>query len=393
MKKDKDFKYYFEVLVSENSKNVDFDDEKSFCLNLMSNNNLFSKESECSNDNKWINDNDVSLGIKRIDIDDEEKVSLNQVYTLTLSSKSFDVIEPMRITLIAYLKKIGFDSVYVLEDDISSKIAAQLYPYIYKVESFLRKYVIKFFVTKLGAEWWKQSAGSEMQKKTNLRKNNETVFSEFIDNEVYLIDFGDLGQLIFNQSSGNLNKELIVEKILKTEETIQSLIQLKEEVQSNYSKFFKETFKENNFQQDWEELEKIRHKIAHNNLFTLTDQERGTELCSKLIETIDLANKEIDKINFEEKDKESIISNFIKRGEEISTTIFFKELEKSIRWASEEGDGFVGLKKFINILEDKKGYDYYSIRSKLRELEDLNEIEIYSFKSEKNEWPVKNLMI
>jgi hypothetical protein len=390
VKKVKDFKYYFEILATDIDGNIDFSDEKFCCLSLMSNDKLFSKSAELSKDGAWINDNDLSLNIKKMDTGGDANILLNQAYTIIVSSKSFNIIEPLRLELLSYLKKIGFDSVYVLEDDISKKIATQLYPSIYKVESFLRKYIIKFFVTKLGSEWWKQSAGSDMQKKITLRKNNETLFSEFIDNEVYLIDFSDLGKLIFNQSSGNLSKELIVDKILQTEETIESLVRLKEEVQSNYSKFFKETFKENNFQQDWEELEKIRHKVAHNNLFVIDDQNRGSELCTKLIKTITFANKEIDKITFDDNDKETIISNFIERGQDIGKDIFIEELNRSVRWAEAHGDGFVGLKKFINILEDKN-YDYYSIKSILRELENNNKIEIYPFKNDKTERGVASI--
>lgn len=283
-----------------------------------------------------------------------------------------------------YLKDIYFDAIYVLEDDISEKIATDLYPYIYRVESFLRKYVIKFFAIKLGPEWWQLTAGSDMKKKTNLRKNNETYFSEFIDNEVYLIDFGELGELIYSQSSGNLNKESIVQKVINIEETVDALIELKKEVQSNYNKFFKETFKENNFQQDWEELEKIRHKVAHNNLFTLEDKEKGDSLSRNLIETIKKANIEIDKVSFNETDKQYIMSSFIDfKSTKLTEEELLKELNWSIKWANESADGFVGLQSFINIM-GRKGHEFEETRSLIKLLESKGIVEIYTYTSEKN---------
>ena len=148
-----------------------------------------------------------------------------------------------RQLLLKYLKTLNFDSLHVLEDHISLRIAQSIYPGIYKVESFLRKYVIKFFAIKLGPEWWNLTADSEMQKKTIQRKNNETIFSEFVDNKVYLIDFGELGKLIYSQSSGNLSKDDIINKVMKLEDTADALKKFKDEIQTNYNKFFKNTFK------------------------------------------------------------------------------------------------------------------------------------------------------
>lgn len=389
--KKKKFLYYFEILITKPSNKVIFDNEDSFYLNLMSNTKIFSDNVE-RKDN-WINDKmkGLSFSISKKDLSDDEDMLLDQVYTMTIKSESFDCIEPIRIKVLEYVKDLGFDSVYVLEDDISKKIATELYPSIYKVESFLRKYLIKFFVTKLGSDWWKQSADSDLRKKINLRKNNETVFSKFIDNEVYLIDFGDLGELIFNRSSGFLNKELIVDRILRTDDSVDALRVLKEEVQSNYSKFFKETFKINNFQHDWENLEKIRHKIAHNHLFTIEDQTNGRKLCSKLIKTIKFANEQIDTIGFSVQDREQIISNFIVHHKEIDKKTFLHELKKSIAWANDQGDGFVGLQNFITNILGEKGYEFGKIRELIKELGESGDIEIYRFKNDKTERGVASI--
>jgi len=79
-----------------------------------------------------------------------------------------------------------------------------------------------------------------------------------------------------------LLKEDILKRINELEETPQAIRTLKEQLQSNYQKFFRESFKDKGFQEKWERLEKLRHKVAHNNLFTASDLEEGKELALQL---------------------------------------------------------------------------------------------------------------
>lgn len=381
---------YFEILATDTQGKVFIKNEESFCHNLISNNDLWIKP-EIKPDYYIV---DESKGIRvhirkntAQDIESEDK--LKQVFVITINGK-FDSLEPFRIPILKYLKTLNFDSLYVLEDHISQKIAKKIYPDIYNVESFLRKYVIKFFAIKLGPEWWDLTADSEMQKKTNLRKNNETIFSEFVDNKVYLIDFGELGKLIYLQSSGNLSKDDIISKVIKLDDTVDALKKFKEEIQSNYNKFFKNTFKENNFQANWEELEKIRHKIAHNNLFTVQDYNRAISIIAELTKTITKANEEIDDLSFSTEDKEDIMRNFID-FKVITKDVFIDELQRSIEWSKNSADGFVGLQNFLVNILGSKGYDFQSSRDILKNLEDENRVEIYSYTSIKNERPVTSI--
>ncbi len=375
--------YYFEILITDTTGKVFINNEDGFRYNLLSNNKLWVNAEIRSG---YIVDNSTGIRvyIKKTDTQSQSyEAGLKQAYTVTVSGH-FNTLESFRIPLLSYLKTLNFDSIYVLEDHVSLTIAQDIYPNIYKVESFLRKYVIKFFAIKLGPEWWRLTADSEMQKKTSQRKNNETLFSEFVDNEVYLIDFGELGKLIYSQSSGNLSKDDIINKVIKLENTVEALQQFKEEIQTNYNKFFKSTFKENNFQSNWEELEKIRHKIAHNNLFTLQDKEKSIQLISSLMNTIKIANEEIDKMSFSEKDKEYIISSFIE-FKKITKDVFIEELQRSIKWSKESADGFVGLQNFLVHILGSKGYEFQASRDLVGQLERENIIEVYTYISDKNE--------
>jgi hypothetical protein len=223
-----------------------------------------------------------------------------------------------------------------------------------------------------------------MKKKITQRKNNEIIFSEFINNEVYLIDFGELGKLIYLQSSGNLSKDDMVEKILNIDETKAALVKLKQEVQTNYNKFFKDTFKKNDFQNKWQELEKIRHKVAHNSLFTSEDEQKGKELTRDLIGVIEIANNEIEGISFNDTDKQSIISNFVSL-KYISEKELLDELNTSLEWARNYADGFVGFQNFVHNILGNKGYESQHSKDLIRELESKKILEIYTFKNEKTE--------
>lgn len=388
---------YFEILIVDVSEKTVVHSEKDLCLSLMSNGKLF-KDINQPNDNVLIDkESNIKIVIHKVNIekDDKETTEIKQAFTLTVSSSVFESLESIRLKILEYLKNIDFDVVYVLEDDISLMIAKRIYPSIYKVESFLRKYVIKFFVIKLGPEWWKLTAGSEMIKKTINRKRNETVFSRFIDNEVYLIDFGELGELIYSQSSGNLSREHIVDKIIGLEEKVESLIELKEEIQSNYNKFFKSTFKENNFQQDWEDLEKLRHKVAHNGLFTNEDEQNAKKLTGHLIRTIKEANNQIDKVSFSTTDKQYLMSSFINFNyNNLTREILRSELKESMNWVNEKGDGFLGYQNFVLNVMGKKGYVFEETRELLNVFEKEKIIEFYKyFNSEKNEREVRAIRL
>lgn len=75
----------------------------------------------------------------------------------------------------------------------------------------------------------------------------------------------------------------------------------------------------------------------------------------------------------------------------ITKDIFLGELQISLEWSRRSADGFVGLQNFLINILGSKGYDFQSSRNLLAELEKQNQIEIYSYTSEKNERPVSSI--
>lgn len=382
--------YTFEILTLDSSGKTNIKSDNNLAFSLMSNGGIF-KTPKLKGSKIHDEDLKVSIGISQISQEEEQDFNIKNTFILKVKG-DFEIVEKIRILILEHLKSTGFDQTYVLLDEISSEIANKIYPNINLVENLLRKYLMKFFVTKLGPSWWNVTADSEMKKKANQRKNNEAYFSQHIDNRAFLIDFGELGKIVHSQSSGFISREDIVNKVLELEETEEAIKNLKTELESNYTKFFKDTFKTNNFQQKWEELEKLRHKVAHNNLFTIKDLERSDSLSNELKEIISIANDSIETIQFNLDEKDILKENItysLETYEVITPEELIRKLHESEKWAFRSRDNFVGLKHFVTNYLGSIGYDYRSSYDVINKLEEEGLIEIYDYQGANNIYPVK----
>jgi len=355
--------------------------ERALCYALLSHSDMF-QDAKLTND-YTITDEKQSLVItvSHVDPDQEVKDALQSAF-LIRAKGSFSVIEPLRLKLLSHLKDQKFEHQYVLMDEVSSNLANEIYPKINSVENSLRKYLIKFLVTKLGPNWWSVTADAEMQKKIVSRKNNESNFSHKADGKAYLIDFGELGKIVYAQSSGFISRDDIYSKVMAMDESPESVRMLKQELQSNYTKFFKDTFKDKNFQQKWEELEKIRHKVAHNSLFVQNDLVQATSLSTELMLIIDEANRKIDELKFSPDEREAL------RDSIVSTSHAFKVITKdeliarlkdSEKWADTEANGFVGLVSFVknHLGNHQLKFDYNASFEVIHQMESEGVLQIY----------------
>lgn len=385
----------YEVLCVDVAGNCVAQSERALCYALLSHSNLF-KEPKLINDHT-INDDKQSLSIvvKHVDPDQQVKEALRSAF-LVRARGPFSVIEPLRAHLLSHLKVQKFEHQYVLMDEVSSKLANEIYPKINSVENALRKYLIKFLVTKLGPNWWSVTADAEMQKKIVSRKNNESNFSHMADGKAYLIDFGELGKLVYAQSSGFISRDDIYSKVMSMEESVDAVRSLKQELQSNYTKFFKDTFKDRNFQQKWEELEKIRHKVAHNSLFVVDDRSVADRLCDELMQIIDDANKQIDALKFSQDEREALMDRIVSTSHAfkvISHEEMLDRLRDSERWAAKNSNGFIGLTSYVKTYLGNAGYDYSASFDVIRQLESEGLVEVYDHQGEGHERSVKAIRL
>jgi hypothetical protein len=283
----------FEIFAFDTSNQSHIKTPDNLVYLLASNNSFWKGTQQIDCNSRQIKDNFIEITVNPIKFDQDSKDKCITGFSIVVKGE-YDCLEPQRIPILNFFKEQKLETLYIVKDEISEQIAVQIYPYIYRVENHLRAYITKFMTTKIGVNWWKTEAPQDFSKKVNDRKNNETKFASYIDNKLYLIDFNDLGEYIYKLSSGCITKEDLIKKIDRLEETPEAIRKLKEEIKSNYDKFFKESFKDRNFQSNWEELHKIRNKVAHNNLFTQKELDEAQKIYQDLIQTIENAEQKLE---------------------------------------------------------------------------------------------------
>ena len=352
--------------------------EKNLIHSLLSNAECFPEDQKAEphpaktpNTIKYSSGAKISVKLINIPHDKDDTVKIEGFY-ISCEDNNYESIEPKRLKILDHIKHHKFDKIYITKDDVSKSIAEGLYPKIYEVENSLRSYLMTFMVTRIGTKWWEITATSDYQQKAQGRKNNEKHFAQYIDNRAYLIDFGELGKLIYEKNSGFNERNQIVER-LKLCNTVDDLEMLKQEIESNYQKFFKENFKDVKFQEKWEDLERLRHKIAHNNLFINQDKINGNQLADELLKIIETALGNIDEIDMSAIEKEVIKLN-IPDKTIISEKEFFEEL---MLIEDRDPTKFVGVSWFIRECLAPKDFDDQSSYDVLENLILQGKIERY----------------
>ena len=228
-------------------------------------------------------------------------------FVISAESRDFAALEKFRLPLLEHLRgTLEFTHVRILADTVSTEVANQLYPAINRVESRLRRYLTKFFIQRVGLNWWRLTATRLMTDKVKTRREQLTdKMSQLVELDVTLVDFDDLGELIYKQTTGFNNTEAIVERLLDVK-SYQGLLELQGELQGNYTKYFKRFFQDKHFKHKWQELYRIRNKVAHHGTFYAKELERGQALCEDLLEIITEAESQIDKLVFSVEDKQAI---------------------------------------------------------------------------------------
>jgi uncharacterized protein YbcV (DUF1398 family) len=382
----------FELLALDTGDASPIQSEINRLHSLMGNGTLWTN-AVLDQDHARITDEGLNLTVQLVKGDPDLGTALNKAFLVKLVG-SQTTLEPLREQIAAHLSLQRFEKLYILSDEVSERIAWEIYPLIYKVENLLRGYLIKFMTTRLGPLWWENTATSELNKKINQRKNNEQVFAKHIDNSAYLIDFGDLGQIIYTHSSGFTSKEDIIKKISEVEETPAAIRALKQHLQSNYQRFFKETFKDKGFQAKWELLEKLRHKVAHNNLFTAADLNQATDTANELLKIIQEATEAVDAITLAAEDKEAIKDSLVDRGffAVITDDEFLEELTSAESYFG-RNNGFVGLTHFIRRHLGDKGFDFRASFEIASRLNKQGLVEIYKVDNPHDEYQTSAIRI
>lgn len=426
--------YIFEILAIDKNGQASITTGESLVYGLLFSESLWRKKEVVeSGGSKKVVDTEQKLEVKFQSVDTSSTLNdlIEAAFVIRIKGEDYLELEKFRLNFLIHLrKKLNFTNIRILRDDISTKISNDIYPLINQVENLLRRYLVKFFTQKIGVDWWDVTAPKTFSEKIGNRKTNEKNFSNLVDTDVTLIDFDDLGELIYKQTTGFNRQENIISRVMNSE-TIDDLKNLKQELQGNYTKYFKEAFQDNNFEKKWKTLFEIRNKVAHNNLFIHNDFEIAKQLVDDITKIIGDAESKIDEFKFsiEEQEalrqatieavkvaesqsetKEKVLEKFgikvldkIDLPDEddyedspfkiISEGELLKELEIAERTLQRNNLKYVGLKAFVTKILGYKGYSFGPTYSLVNILRDKGVIDIYDANDDDNFFPTKGIRI
>ncbi len=427
----------FEILAIDKFGNAEISTESSMVHGLLFMESLWEAPEDQSNYSKHhyrIHDSGLGIDviIQSVDTSNTLNDLIESAFLINIWSSNFENLEKFRFKLIKHLKaKLSFSNLKILKDDVSAKIAVDIYPLVNEVENSLRRYITKFFTLKIGVNWWSTNFPKQLIDKIRVRKEHDNIFSGFVDLDVSLIDFNELGEVIYKHVAGFNRQENIVNKIMQATSP-DDFLRLKGDLQTNYNKFFKTAFQDNLFEKKWRELFSIRNKVAHNIYFSIEELIAAKKLHSELMLIISQAESGIDEFRFSITEQEAIREATIEAFEEsdfklgelnsesrgglkilgkinlnqrinndddetgkiITEEQLLRELNKS-EAITENSDNFqyLGLRSFVTRILANKGYAMGPTYALVNILKDKGVIEIYEVKDENVDWPVKAIKI
>ena len=127
---------------------------------------------------------------------------------------------------------------------------------------------------------------------------------------LYQLDFIELSTFLFEPYSTKNSLSDLKAFVNNKDDTIFSVLE-QYIPKSNWVRYFNDVVsaEDEYLKKKWEELYKLRCKVAHNNLFGLDDLKRVRTIVTDLKPYINNAIKDLDKITISEEDKESISEN------------------------------------------------------------------------------------
>lgn len=421
----------FEILAIDKNGQTSITTGESLIYGLLFSESLWKKKELVEiNGSKKVVDSDQKLEVKFQPVDTSSTLNdlIEAAFIIHIKGEDYNELEKFRLNFLIHLRrKLNFTNIRILRDDVSTKISNDIYPLINQVENLLRRYLVKFFTQKIGVEWWDVTAPKSISDKIGQRKGNEKNFSNLVDTDVTLIDFDDLGELIYKQTTGFNKQENIISRVMNSK-TIEDLNNLKQELQGNYTKYFKEAFQDNSFEKKWKTLFEIRNKVAHNNLFIHSDLEIAQQLVTDLTNIINGAESKIDEFKFSIEEQEALRQATIeavqvaesqnvskeKTFEKLGLTVvdkidlpigdyeenpfkiiseeeLLRELEIAEKTLSKNNLTYVGLKAFVTKILGNKGYSYGPTYSLVNILRDKGIIDIYDATDNSNYFPTKGI--
>ncbi len=400
---------HFEILCLDNAETVKSRTVKTLLYALMANDSLFEsvetdeKKGELKDTKKKL-----QLYINQFQTDKmltEARYSV--AFTISVECDNLATLDVFRVQLVDYVKTIGFSNIRILLDEVSESLAESIYPKVYRLENKVRIFVINFFLKNLGTNWVRLAMSADTIEKIKSRKRNDRIFVSTgkVDSDVMLIDFDDLGKILYNENSILSSKKadnvaILIAKISAATD----LETLKSEVlEGNFYKYFKDCFTQKDFQAKWSDLYYYRNKIAHNGYFSQAEVTSCVSLCDEISSIIDTAYEKLDTFKLSTSDQEALIEAVNEFASETTTerndcvdtryTAISEDVLLAELHEAQEVLPFVGLKYFVTEWLGDKGYDYNASFALINYLENKKTIKFSKIKNPTGEYPTTAISI
>lgn len=398
----------FEILCLDSAETVKSRTVKTLLYALMANDTLFDNPTMDESKGK-LNDSKKKIQLHITQFPTDKMLTgarYSVAFVICAECDEITVLDLFRIQLVDYIKSIGFSNIRILADEVSQNIAASLYPQLYVLENKVRTFIINFFLKNLGTNWTKLVMSGDTLSKIKNRKNNDKIFasSDRVDSDVSLIDFDELGKILYSENSILSNKKadnvtILIEKI----STATDLEALKSEVlEGNFYKYFKDCFTQKDFQNKWFALYYYRNKLAHNGSFSQEEAGICMDLCKSISVIIDTAYEKLDTFKLSTSDKEVLmiaVNEFANEAQEkksssgetfayINEETLLDELATAQKTLP-----FVGLRYFVVDWLGKKGYDYDSSFTLINYLEYKGTITLSKVEDSSSEYSITAISI
>lgn len=251
------------------------------------------------------NEVNIDYKVKIINIDDR---IINCQFSIEETSNIDQFEKFLRVFRTIFIKIVGVESIETLWDDIGFYYAKLAYPIIHKIENEMRALITKFMYLNVGRNWTVKHIPEEVKnsiKEKSEKVNKKSEIANFLDK----VDFIQLTNFLFEEYS-NLDKNKILNFIKNNKNKEFTYKELEDYIPiSNWDRFFKAklSIESKELQNKWEELYKLRCKVAHNNKINKKDYERIKTLSENVEQIIKSAMDSLDNITIEDKDKVKIL--------------------------------------------------------------------------------------
>lgn len=196
------------------------------------------------------------------------------------------------------------EQLYLLHDGITAHYAGLIYPQIHRIENRLRRFLIRFFLHVVGSHWLQSTAAPTVYTKAMVRREKGyDKWTKLLNHELSFIDFHELGDLITKQSTGFNDPTLLRSRILEID-SMDELASLKADMESNYTKYFQDTFQSKRFHSHWSDLSHVRVRVAHNGLLMQADLRQTESHIAAVDAILDVAESRITMIQLSERDQD-----------------------------------------------------------------------------------------